>query len=217
MESRTDGPRNLGEQIDEWLYRWDETRRRPVVVLGMLVAAGIVFAGAWWFARGPDMRAGVDERIPQVSLVPTTVPRLPSARPLVHVAGAVRTPGVYELAAGSRVLDAIEAAGGASSEGQPDRLNLAARVTDGMQIRVPVEGEPVVVSGMTESETGPVNVNTASADQLEGLPGVGPATAAAILSHRSEHGRFGQVEDLLDVPGIGEAKLAVLEDFVVVQ
>jgi competence protein ComEA len=217
METRTDGPRNLGEQIDEWLYRWDETRRRPVVMLGMVAAVGVVVVCAWWFAAGADEPAAVDDRIPQVSLVPTTVPALRPSRPLVHVAGAVRAPGVYELADGARVLDAIEAAGGATGEGQADRLNLAALVIDGMKIRVPVEGESVVEAGMAGSETGPVNVNTASADQLESLPGVGPATAAAILAYRTEHGRFGQVEDLLDVPGIGEAKLAVLEDLVVLQ
>ncbi len=213
--------RNVGEQIDELLYRWDEVRRRPVVVVGVLLVAA-VFLGLAWFethrSSGVDPPP-IDERIPVFSLAPTSAPTTAPVHLIVHVTGAVRAPGVYELGAGDRILDAIASAGGATAEGQPDRLNLAAPVIDGMQVRVPVEGETAIVAGLPTDGvgSGPVDLNTATSAQLEALPGVGPATAAAILDYRNEVGRFGSVADLLGVRGIGEAKLAALEDLVVVR
>lgn len=219
MDAKEDRPRNLGEQLDELLYRWDEARRRPAVVVGA-VGIGVVVVALGWFLTqaGDGSVVPVDDRIPQVSLVPVTPPTTLAARMLVHVTGAVRTEGVYELEPGSRVMDAIGAAGGPTPDGQTDRLNLAAPVADGMQIRVPVEGELVVAidAGSGAAGSGPVNLNSASAVQLESLPGIGPATAAAIVAHREEHGGFAEVGDLLNVRGIGEAKLASLEDLVVV-
>ncbi len=220
MDSIEDGPRNLGEQFDELLYRWDEARRRPVVIAVLAVAAILLLTASWLLARdGSETPLPVDDRIPQVSLIPATVPTTTPAVLLVHVTGAVQAEGVYELPAGARVMDAIAAAGGATAVGQADRLNLAAAVADGMQIRVPVEGEAaaVVSDGDGDALVSPVNLNTATAAQLESLPGVGPATAMAILSYREERGGFSQVSDLLGVRGIGEAKLAVIEDLVAVQ
>ncbi|MFW2383588.1 MAG: helix-hairpin-helix domain-containing protein [Acidimicrobiales bacterium] len=221
MDVGSDTARDLGERVDEMLYRWDELRRRPIVVVGVVLGA-LLAVGLAWFATsradGTD-RARVEDQIPVVSLAPTSPSSVASAPLLVHVAGAVQAPGVYELHAGDRILDAIAGAGGATSEGQPDRLNLAAPVIDGMQIRVPVEGEAAVVAGPSTERpgSGPVDLNSATAVQLETLPGVGPATAAAILSYRDDVGRFGSVADLLAVRGIGEAKLAALEDLVVVR
>ncbi len=220
MNSGTES-RNVGEQIDELLYRWDELRRRPVVALSVVLVATVVVGLAWFMTHrsGETERAPVDDRIPVVSLAPTSTATTSPAVLLVHVTGAVRTPGVYELNVGDRIFDAIAIAGGANAEGQPDRLNLAAPVSDGLQIRVPVEGEAAVVSGPLTGEggAGPVDLNTATSAQLEALPGVGPATASAILKYRDEVGRFGSVADLLGVRGIGEAKLAALEDLVMVR
>ncbi len=221
MNLNADPPRNLGEKIDDLLYRWDEQRRRPVVVVAVVFAAVATLALTWSVTRRSAVveETRIDDRIPIVSLDPTSAPTTVPSPLIVHVTGAVRTPGVYELRDGDRILDAISAAGGATSEGQPDRLNLAAPVTDGMQVRVPVEGEAAIVVGPPGDQggSGPVDLNTASAAQLEALPGIGPATAAAILSHREELGRFGSVADLLGVRGIGEAKLAALEELVVVR
>lgn len=138
----------------------------------------------------------------------------------MHVVGAVRSPGVVRLPAGARVVDAIEAAGGVREDAQTDQLNLARLVADGEQVRVPVVGE-VVEAGPSAgpgaapsaggtSGSGLINVNTASAEELERLPGIGPALAERIVSHRQAHGPFASLDDLTDVPGIGRAKLEAL-------
>lgn len=140
---------------------------------------------------------------------------------VVHVAGAVAGPGVQRLAAGSRVIDAVDAAGGLAADADPSRLNLAAELVDGQQVYVVRVGEvaPAVAAGGAGPDGGPeplVDLNTASAADLEELPGVGPATAAAIVDHREQHGPFTSVDSLLDVRGIGDAKLAELRDRVAV-
>lgn len=131
---------------------------------------------------------------------------------VVHVAGEVRRPGVVRLVAGSRVVDAIEAAGGATPSAVLAGVNLASEVVDGSQIVVPSssrgEGPAAAASD------GLVVVNRATPAELESLPGVGPVLAERILSHREEHGPFETVEDLLDVSGIGEATLARLRPLV---
>ena len=147
----------------------------------------------------------------------------------VHVAGAVTAPGVVSLPAGSRAVDAVTAAGGLAAGADPDRVNLAAELTDGQRLVVPLVGQPppaeVAPTGTTSPGSGaaagggpvtPVDLNSATADQLDALPGVGPATAQAIIGHREQSGAFRSVEDLLDVRGIGEAKLESLRDLVTV-
>jgi competence protein ComEA len=146
---------------------------------------------------------------------------------VVHVAGAVVSPGVRRLPPGSRVTDALDAAGGALPGADLPRINLAAPLVDGQQVYVPKPGEEVPVAAGAGLPGGagatgpggpvpgaPVDLNTATAEQLETLPGVGPATAAAIIAHREQHGPFTSVDQLLDVRGIGEAKLEQLRDLV---
>jgi competence protein ComEA len=148
---------------------------------------------------------------------------------VVHVAGAVVSPGVRRLPLGSRVTDALDAAGGALPGADLPRINLAAPLVDGQQVYVPRPGEPLPVTagpGATGG-TGPagdasgqagtgalIDLNTATAEQLDTLPGVGPSTAAAIIAHRDENGPFTSVDQLIDVRGIGEAKLEQLRDLV---
>lgn len=128
----------------------------------------------------------------------------------VHVAGWVRSPGVVRLAEGAIVAEAVEAAGGLLPEATTESINLAAKVTDGDQIFVAGPGkEP-----QGQRQDGRVAVNSAGATELESLPGVGPVLAERIVAFRDEHGPFEAVEDLLDVPGIGEAKLSSLRDLV---
>lgn len=145
---------------------------------------------------------------------------------LVHVAGAVVEPGVVALASGHRVDDAVAAAGGARPDADLDRLNLAAPVTDGARIYVPRMGEPAppvvspssptgVAAGETGAEQTPISLSSASATELEELPGVGPATASAIVEHRQRSGPFQTVDELLEVRGIGESKLEDLRPHVV--
>lgn len=170
-------------------------------------------------------------------VVPATAPALtqgssePSAAAetlsiVVHVAGAVTRPGVVELGAGARVVDALQAVGGATPTADLDRVNLAALIGDGERIHVPAIGEdavPIVVptsGGVTVAPAFPtdqplmLDINTASAAALEELPGVGPSTAAAIVRTRERRGPFLAVDELLEVPGIGEAKLSQIEPFV---
>ena len=133
---------------------------------------------------------------------------------VVAVAGAVVRPGLVRLPAGARVFDAVAAAGGTRPDADGDRLNLAAPVHDGDLVFVPIRGQPVPTpiapAGAGASGGGVVDLNTATADQLDALPGVGPATAQAILDYRKQHGRFRSVQDLLQVEGIGPAKLEKL-------
>jgi competence protein ComEA len=146
---------------------------------------------------------------------------------VVHVAGAVASPGVRRLPPGSRVIDALDAAGGALPEADLARVNLAAPLVDGQQVYVPKPGEQPPVAAGAGAPNGAagsgggvpgalVNLNTATAEQLDALPGVGPATAAAIIAHRDQNGPFTSVDQLIDVRGIGEAKLEQLRDLVAV-
>ena len=154
----------------------------------------------------------------------------PAGRIVVHVVGAVVSPGVVVLADGARVADAIAAAGGAASDADTEQLNLARVLGDGEQVRVPHAGEQLVApdpgpsppggasggsaaagaSGGSTPGGGVVNINTAGASELEALPGIGPALAARIVEYRDGHGPFASVDDLTDVPGIGPAKLEAL-------
>jgi competence protein ComEA len=139
----------------------------------------------------------------------------------IHVAGAVRRPGVYRLAAGARVQDAVRRAGGARPGADVNAINLAAKVADGQQVVVPVRAArgaaaPVAgaagATGAPGAGSAPVSLNSATAEQLDTLDGVGPATARKIIEWRTQHGGFRSVADLAQVPGIGPKKLASLRE-----
>ncbi len=196
------------------------------VVSGAVVVLAVL-AGAYWLVRPPapspestlpfagaassTSASTTSDGAPSTTAPPDTV--------VVHVAGAVVAAGVFELPAGSRVVDAVQAAGGTVADAQPDAVNLAALLVDGERIYVPRVGEevppPSPPSGAS-TPTGPLDLNTATAEQLDDLPGVGPATAAAIVAHRDTHGPFSSVEELADVRGIGPAKLAAIRELVTV-
>ncbi len=139
-----------------------------------------------------------------------------ATRLIVHVAGAVRRPGVYRLPARSRVVDAVRRAGGARRRADLSALNLAAKLEDGRQVVVPLRaavGAPVAAPGATATvPAGPIDINTATAEQLDQLDGIGPGMAGTILEYRKQHGGFGSVEELGQVPGIGEKRLASLRE-----
>lgn len=181
-----------------------------------------VLGGALFLTRRP--LGDAIEILPAPTLAPTvtSVPS-PTPGPLhVDVAGAVVAPGVYRLAPGSIVADAITAAGGPATDADLDRLNKAIELLDGAQIYVPrvnqelpAAVEPLQPATPAALRAGSpagslVDLNTASAEDLEGLPGIGPALAQAIIGGRP----YGSIEDLLRVQGIGDAKLAKLRDYV---
>jgi competence protein ComEA len=144
-----------------------------------------------------------------------------SATVLVDVAGKVRRPGVYRLPAGSRIYQAIRAAGGARPGVSTTALNLAATVTDGQQIVVGGRAPPVSEGGgqpgsSTPSTATPVDLNTATLEQLESLPGVGPVLGQNILDRRNAHGQFASTDQLQQVPGIGDVRMAQLQPLVTV-
>lgn len=170
-----------------------------IVAAAVLLVAGLA---GWWFGGTPAPP-------PPLQVMPSA----PDAVVTVHVAGRVAAPGLVEVPSGSRVADAISAAGGLLESADATGLNLAAPVIDGQQVVVRAVGE-VPPEGTDES--GLVHLNTASAVELERIAGVGPVLAARIVEYREANGPFAVVEDLLDVSGIGEAKLAAMRDGVVV-
>lgn len=190
-----------------------------MALAGVAVAAAVTVVAVRGAPPAPELslpRATVPGAVATADGSPTPVggaPPEPDPDAYVHVAGGVARPGVYRVRPGGRVADVVDAAGGPGPDADLDQVNLAARVADGERIYVPRRGEappPAGAAGGPGVAAGPLDLNTATLEQLDGLPGVGPATAQAILDHRAEHGRFTQVHDLLEVRGIGDAKLAAL-------
>jgi competence protein ComEA len=153
-----------------------------------------------------------------VGSVALEVEEEPPRRLVVHVAGAVNQPGLYELGEGSRIDDAIAEAGGAKPKAALELVNLAAPVADGQQVLVPLRGAASAAgaggSGGPASPSGKVSLNSATIEQLDALPGVGPVTAQQIIDFRSANGGFGSIEELDAVPGIGPARLEQLRELV---
>lgn len=192
--------------------RFRQLRRDPRVITAVVALIVLAAAVAWLRPGGAPPAASGAPPAPM-----TTTIALSSA--FVHVVGAVRAPGVVQLPNGARVVDAIAAAGGAGEGADLGRVNLAAKVTDGQRIAVPVVGEVMASgaeSGAVEDTGGPVNLNTATAKQLEELPGIGPTLAEAIVSERERAGGFKSVEDLQRVRGIGPARFETLSELVTV-
>lgn len=196
------------------------------------IAGGVVgvacCAGVAWFVLRPTPTP-VDLVMPRATVAVST-PTVGS-EVVVHVTGAVRRPGVYTVPASSRIIDALDAAGGASASADLERINLAQTVTDAEQIHIPrrlasapratvaprLRPRPRTTSPTTTvAARRLVNINTATAAQLESLTGVGPALAKSIVTFRSQKGPFAKVDDLLNVPGIGPSKLSAMRDEVTV-
>jgi len=190
----------------------DAGMRARVVPYLFGLLSGLLAGGVLWLLLSPP-------RGTPVTLFPP-----PSPVPLpIHVIGAVHQPGVVELPPGALVEQAIEAAGGPADGANLDAVNLAARLEDGDQVRVPLAALVAPTSGASTTPAAastlvpsgsPVNLNTATASELDRLPGIGPSLAKEIITYREAHGAFARVDDLLLVPGIGPAKLASLRDLV---
>lgn len=177
------------------------SRRRALVLaaaaLALLAVAGRTLAGAGSATVQP------------VALVPERAGAAP--RLVVHVAGAVRRPGLYRLAEGKRVADAVARAGGATAPADTAAINLAAPLADGMQVLVP---QRVTDGASARAVEGRVSLSSASISDLDALPGIGPVTAQKIVDHRLAHGGFRSIDDLDAIPGIGPARIDQLRELV---
>src|SRR3954454_11360374 len=193
---------------------------RQFATYGLALLA-LVLLAVWYAGRGDGATAAVPSAAPAIAVQGESKGSL-----VVHVAGAVRHPGVYRMRAGSRVDEAVTRAGGARRRADLSALNLAAELEDGRQVLVPLRAAAGAASGAptargtTAAAAGgsaatpavPLNLNTATLEQLDQLDGIGPATAQHILEYRQAHNGFGSVEELDQVPGIGETRLAALRD-----
>jgi competence protein ComEA len=189
------------------------SRRQALVVAAVLLAL-LAFAGRTLADAGGATAEPAAALVPEQSQSSVAAQRV-----TVHVAGAVRRPGLYRLAEGKRVADAVARAGGATAKADTAAINLAAPLADGIQVMVPSRVVVAAGSAAGSSESGsatagPVSLSSATVEQLDALPGVGPVTAQKILDYRAEHGGFRSVDDLDAVPGIGPARLEQLRDVV---
>jgi len=189
-------------------------RHRSLIVLCSvlsLIAGGLI----GFFTPHPQGRpVAVITPDPTATPLPT-----PTPGPLrVYVCGAVAAPAVYRLPPGSLVEDAVRAAGGPTAEADMDRINLARELVDQQQVYVPRAGEgeppPPLSGGVAPSEEPLIDINTADADELETLPRIGPTTAQRIVEYRETYGPFEDVEDILEVPGIGPATFEGIRDLI---
>jgi competence protein ComEA len=206
-------------------------RRRDGLVLVAVVALVVAGAALWRAGTSPRIAppASFEDDIEESLVGPTpTAPTPPVGSPppalLVHAAGAVRRPGLYSLASGARVADAIEAAGGPVGSGDLDALNLAEPLTDGSKVEVLRRGEvpplaptvPAAPGAASTPAAATVDLNLADQAALETIPGIGPVKAAAILEYRAQIGSFESVDQLLEVSGIGPATLESMRPYVTV-
>jgi competence protein ComEA len=199
------------------------------VVVTLAIAASVLLV--WWLLSDRPHTTGPDEPLAftptnSASASPGASPGAAVTKPtddlVIDVVGKVRRPGIVTVPKGSRVFEAIKAAGGLKGNVNASTVNMARVLTDGEQILIGTS--PAAVPGVAAGSgagaaaapTAKINLNTATAEQLDTLPGVGPVTAQAILSWRTENGRFTSVDDLLDVKGIGDATLADLRNLVTV-
>jgi competence protein ComEA len=190
---------------------WLTVRRRRAFAVSLVVALALVLG----VRNLAPVRAPSAE---PVAVQPLRVERPPAQLLTVHVVGAVRRPGLYRLREGGRVADAVGRAGGATRRADLGQINLAAPLADGLQIAVPRRGGPGTASGSSSAASGatggPVHLNTATLEELDALPGVGPVTAQKIIEYREQNGGFTSVDDLDAVSGIGPARLETLREVV---
>ncbi len=201
-------------------YRW-------ALTVGLVLLAGVAGRLLWRPAAPappPVSAVAVYTPTPLPTEIPPPTPTLPPIQ--VYVCGAVSYPGVYALPAGARVVDALQAAGGADEEADLSQVNLARRVRDEEQIYIPCRGEPTRAIPGADSPPTPVgaapqpakvDINTAGLAELDGLPGIGPGYAQRIVDYRTSHGPFRSTDEIQNVPGIGPTTYSRIKDLIVVQ
>ena len=193
------------------MFGWETERLRNTIAAALIIATlGAVAILA--IRETGRSTVALEIEVP----TPTTAPD----EIVVHIIGEVRNPGVYRVSPGTRLFEAVELAGGRLEGADTNAVNLALALVDGHRYEIPSldaatlgeTGGPTL--GQSGAQAGPINVNLATLDELEALPGIGPVLANAIVSHRRETGPFERIEDLLDVPGVGSATLERLRPLV---
>lgn len=195
----------LGEEFGYEVEKWQ-------VLAVLLLSVLLVLGGVAIYGRSALAGRGHVKEVPKPAVTK------PDERELVvYVCGAVQRPAVCRLKTGARVMDALAAAGGAAADADTSRLNLARPLADGERIYVARAGEAMAAGeGDDLTQDAKVNINRASVDELDTLPGIGPAIGERIVNYRREHGRFERIEQLQDIDGIGPSKFKDLKDRVVV-
>ncbi len=179
-------------------------------------ALALVLLTAWYLARSRPADSASASPVATIAVAPDDGES--GGRLIIDVAGAVRKPGVYRMASGARVEDALKRAGGATAHADLSQINRAAKLEDGRQVLVPrrasrtASAAASAPAGAAATPVQPINLNTATLEQLDTLDGVGPTTAQKIIDFRTAHGGFGSVDELDQIPGIGEKKLAALRE-----
>jgi competence protein ComEA len=188
---------------------------REQIVVAAVVVLGLLFVGSRLLSRSHAVAA---PPIPTASSTHAPAKATGATLMYVDIVGAVRRPGLYRLPRGARIADALARAGGATRKAQLELVNVAAPLADGEQVVVPRRGAAAGASAPTGAAgtpaTGPVHLSTATADELDSLPGVGPVTAQKIIAYRQRHGGFSSVDELDAVPGIGPARMEQLKGLV---
>ncbi len=190
---------------------------RPQLAVYAAIAVALLLLGARWL-RSDDQQASDFGGVAQAASGSSSFDIARGGGSMVvHVAGEVRKPGVYELPAGSRVTDAVDRAGGVSPSGAPDSINLAAKLADGQQVIVPAEAPAggsaaAAVPGDPAAADAPISLGTATMEQLDTIEGIGPVTAQDIIDYRDEHGGLSSVDELDQISGIGPATMDALRD-----
>jgi competence protein ComEA len=193
--------------------------RAQLLVYGAIAIAVLLLGARWLSSSGAQASSGGFGGVTTArpSGDPSVAVDQTAGGLVVHVAGEVRKPGVYRLAAGSRVTDAVERAGGVTSQGSPDSINLAAKLADGQQVVVPATaGAGGAVAGATVASDaaadGPISLGSATVEQLDTIEGIGPVTAADIIEFRDEQGGLSSIDELDQMSGIGPATMEALRD-----
>lgn len=226
MRGRGIARQRLGPLVQRWVpaslseARWDPGRPGALMLSVVTALAAVLAAvGVWW-------QRPVPEPVPALPMLPAVATAAPSVAPdapldklVISVVGKVAQPGLVRVDDGARVADALEAAGGPLRGTDLTALNLARRLADGEQLLVGIEpppGQPATAAQTPAADPSNkrVDLNTATAEVLETLPGIGPVTAHRIIDWRSSNGRFGSIDQLLEIAGIGPTKLAQLEGLV---
>jgi competence protein ComEA len=190
-----------------------ELSRSQLLVYGA-IAVAVLLLGARWLRSADQAEAGFGAVAGSPDQPSIELDRGGEGI-VVHVAGAVRDPGIYEFPAGSRVTDAVDRAGGAVGSAAPDAINLAAKLADGQQVVIPARAgssAAVAVAAGAAVEDAPISLGTATVEQLDTIEGIGPVTAADIISFRDEHGGLSSVDELDQLSGIGPATMEALRD-----